>query len=180
MFSKNKRVRLKGNRRERVIKSLEMAGWYSGRSVDITEVENFYDSCGVQLLASTKEFFREFYGLAEDWWIDWKYKPNTSSNFSFTPEPDKISSRLKYEMFGSSNESISSGSLFQIQGIAMEQIVYVGEIGYYYPARVWIGESGKIYTTHEYDKEIHVYNSIIDLIEWELSMKDFEYITIPK
>ncbi len=29
------------------------------------------------------------------------------------------------------------------------KIVMVGEIGYYYPARVWIGEFGKIYAMKE-------------------------------
>ena len=49
----------------------------------------------------------------------------------------------------------------------------VGMIGYYYPATVWIGGSNKIYTFHDYDEIVHVYDNIVDLIlydfkdEWE-------------
>ena len=55
----NKKTHLEGPRRERIIKALEMAGWYCGRSVDIAEVENYYESCGVGLHESARKFFRE-------------------------------------------------------------------------------------------------------------------------
>ena len=47
-----------------------------------------------------------------------------------------------------------------------------------YLARVWISESGKIYTTHEYDSVVHSFASIVDLMEWKLSKQALDYITI--
>lgn len=48
-------------------------------------------------------------------------------------------------------------------------ICMIGEIGYYYPARVWIGESGKIFCTHEYDEEVLIFDNVIELIRHEIS-----------
>ena len=51
---------------------------------------------------------------------------------------------------------------------------------YCYPSEVWIGESGKIYSTHEYDNVVHSYDSVVGLIEWALRMQTFDYVTIQK
>jgi len=84
----NKMVRLEGTRQERVIEALEMAGWYSGRCVDISEVESFYKENGVELNDGARRFFREYHGLAEHWWIDRDSKPNQAADFEFSPMPN--------------------------------------------------------------------------------------------
>ena len=50
-----------------------------------------------------------------------------------------------------------------------ETIALVGQIGYYYPACVWIGESGKLYCTHDYNDDVLVFDTVIELMLHELS-----------
>ena len=174
----HEKVRLQGSKRERVIKALELAGWYPGRSVDITKVERYYEKCGVELNEGARRFFREYHGLAESWWIDNDYKPNTASDFSFEPVPNGDYLQPKDFMFDGADYKVPSEEFVAIEQLAGEPVVYVGDIGYYYPARVWVSESGKIYATHEYDSAVHSFAAIADLVEWELSKQELAYITI--
>ena len=177
----NKMVKLEGTRHERIIKSLEMAGWYPGRYVDISEVEDYYKKCEVELNEGARRFFREYSGLAEDWWIDRHYKLNQAADFEFSPMPCEDYLEPKDFMFDDRYYKVPSEEFVSVEKIsAGEHFVFSAHIGYYYPARVWIGESGKFYTTHEYDFVAHSYDSIVELIEWELEKQVFDYVTITK
>ena len=176
----NKMIQLNGTRQERVIKALEMAGWCIGRSVDISEVESYYEKCGVTLNEGAKRFFREYYDLAEHWWIDKDSKANQAADFEFSPMPNGDCLQPKDLMFDDADYKVPSEGYASVEQIAGEAFVFVGYIGYYYPARVWIGESGRVYATHEYDTVAHAYDSVVDLIVWELQKQPFDYITIQK
>jgi len=176
----NTMVRLEGSRKTRVIKALEMAGWYSGRIVDISEVENYYEKCGVELNEGARRFFREYCGLAEHWWIDRDSQPNQAADFEFAPMPNDDFLEPRDVMFDDSDYKMPSGDYVRIAQVANEGFVLVGSIGYYYPANVWIGESGRVYATHEYDMVVHSFDSVVDLIEWELSKQAFDYVTVQK
>ena len=174
------KVRLEGSRRERVIKALDMAGWYSGRCVDISEVESYYEKNGVALNDGARRFFCEYYGLAEHWWIDRDSKPNQAADFEFSPMPNGDSSRPNDYMFDDRDYQLPSEDYLTVSQMANEHFVFVGSIGYYYPAEVWIGESGRIYATHEYDMVVHAFDTVIDLIVWELQKQPFDAVTIQK
>lgn len=64
-----KRVLLNGTNDERIMACLRAAGWYEGRSVDITETMEFYISQGITLSESVKSFLREYYGIADGWFF---------------------------------------------------------------------------------------------------------------
>ena len=183
----NKKVKLEGSRRERIILALKMAGWYEGRSIDISDSETHFKKCGIQLLESGKKFLKEFRGLAEKWYITRNYSENIGEDFSFYTEPyynltkkGHTADNIKHHMYRDANCKIPTEDFINIQKVTHESFVYIASIGYYYPADVWIGESGKLYTTHEYDFEVHTFNSIVDLIEWELEKEVFDYIYICK
>ena len=175
----NTRITLEGSRQERIIKMLEVAGWHPGRSVDITAVESYYETCEVPLCESARCFFREFYGLAENWWVDQEYKPNVSNDFFFSPEPSGYL-EIKDHMFDDADYKMPSTDFIRVENLANEPFVYIGSIGYNYPAETWIGESGKIYATHEYDEIAHVFNNIVELIDWELSKHKIDFVMIRK
>lgn len=54
----------------------------------------------------------------------------------------------------------------------------LGEIGYYYPAHMWIGNSGLICCTHDYEDDVKKYDSIVELILNELLLHDFGSVVI--
>ena len=57
-------------------------------------------------------------------------------------------------------------------------ICMIGEIGYYYPARVWIGNSGRLFCTHEYDEEVLVFDDVIELIRYEIEGHEPETVFV--
>lgn len=60
--------------------------------------------------------------------------------------------------------------LQDVGAFAGEPVVYIGDIGNYYPGFVYIGVSGKIYTVHDYDDIIHCYDSVPEMLRY-----DFEH-----
>lgn len=65
-----------------------------------------------------------------------------------------------FYMFNNQKYEVYSTDYQAVLDIAHERFILVGEIGYYYPACVWIGESGKLYATHEYDGQVFVFQSL--------------------
>jgi len=61
---------LYGNKREKAIQCLKKAGWYPHRITDIAVVEEFYQEMDIVLTESAKAVFREFYGLAQEWYFN--------------------------------------------------------------------------------------------------------------
>lgn len=46
---------------------------------------------------------------------------------------------------------------------------YIGEIGYYYPAEVWLNAKGEMFVIHDYeDGVIHKFADFAEFISWEL------------
>ena len=56
-----------------------------------------------------------------------------------------------------------------VEQFAEEPVVYIGDIGYYYPAFVYIGVSGKIYTAHDYDEIIRCYKSVPEMLRYDFN-----------
>ena len=80
-----KRVLLEGTPDEKIMTCLRVAGWYEGRSVDLTEVKAFYASGSIVLPAGAENFLREYYGLAGHWFFN---EPNQSYIWYVTLDDD--------------------------------------------------------------------------------------------
>lgn len=147
-------------KRERIIQAMKCCGWYEGRCVDISLFEKHY---GDNLLPIARKFFQEFYGIEETFAvIDGKHESNICFNFTF--ELCTLTAQDECDF----NDEIST-----IKNTYENDINYIGQIGYYYEGNVWIGKSGKFYSIHEYEDTIRVFNSIWELLEWELSCHEF-------
>lgn len=66
----NKRIDLHGDKQDRVIEALEMAGWYKNRRVDISNTESYYNEINIELFQRAKDFLEEFFGIAGQWYIE--------------------------------------------------------------------------------------------------------------
>ncbi len=158
-----KRVLLNGTNDEKIMTCLRAAGWYEGRSVDITEAAKFYTSNGITLSESAECFLREYYGIAGGWFFNEpegaKLNRSPDIEFMLYPKHDQWDKEYIDEDSAEFIESVLS--------FAKEPVVYVGDIGYYYPALVYIGVSGKIYTAHSFDDIIHCYDSVPELLGYD-------------
>lgn len=166
-------MKVSGSRKEKMIQILEIAGWFPGRCVDISNVEQFYLSQNVVLGQSAKSFMKSYYGLADNWYIQ-----GVPYVFEFYFYPNKYDDDLKGYLYHDSEHKILSSEHQVVVEAAREMVTFVGHAGCYYPAQVWIGESNKIYATHEYDFEVHVFQSLIDFIDWELRGYQLDYVAV--
>ena len=65
-----------------------------------------------------------------------------------------------------------------VEAFAGEPVVYIGDIGYYYPAFVYIGVSGKIYTAHDYDDIIRCYDSVPEMLVYDFQNHAEEWYSV--
>ena len=173
------RIKLFGSKREKIYTMLRLAGWYENRKVDISKAESYYKSIDLEMFDSVKAFYREFYGIAEDWYIKVE-DINWAPDFEFMLFPfENVNFGIKDYMFDDAEYKILSLGYKNVLSLAKEECVIIGNIGYYYPARVWMDKRGNFYTTHEYSDDVKVFASVIELIEDELSCVELDTVMIP-
>ena len=63
---------------------------------------------------------------------------------------------------------MSGCELAEIEQAAGQKCQPIGQIGYYYPAEVWISEYGNLYAKYEYQDEIACFPDVFALIERDL------------
>lgn len=170
------RIKLVGSKRDQIYAMLSLAGWYENRQVDISEAESYYRSVEIEMFDSIKSFYREFYKIINKWYIKVE-NPNHAADFEFSLFPDKTGYlEIKDYMYDDADYKVLSAEYKDVLSFAKENCVMVGNIGYYYPARVWMDKYGRFYTTHEYADNVKAFSSVIELIEYELSRIEIDSV----
>ena len=160
------RISLSGDLKNKVKQLMEYAGWYEGRSVDISLAEQYYAERGVPMMKTTKRFYRKYFGLCCQWYLE-QTKMNWAADFQFALFPYLING-IKNHLEEAYFRNMAGNELAEIEQIAAQQCQPIGHIGYYYPAEVWISEYGKLYAKYEYQDEIECFTDIFALLEREL------------
>lgn len=174
------RTKVLGSKREQIYRILKLAGWYENREINIVKAERYYKSNKIDMYDSMKAFFREFYGIADSWYIKVD-NPDHAADFEFILFPDyEDYLDIRDYMFDDAEYKIFSQEYKDVYSYAKEEFALIGIIGYYYPARVWMGKSGKVYATHEYDDGVKEFSSIFELIEDELDGIEIDTVMVVK
>lgn len=161
--------KLSGTIEEKILMMLKKAGWYQGRKVNIDEVIDYFSKFGIVLSDKAKEFIAEYYKIKEYWYFD-TTKMNRAADFEFMffPYPKSYCDDVNDFMYDDLKGELESDEYRAVK--AYDTNIYmIGEIGYYYPARVWIGDSGTLFCTHDYNDEVLAFNSVIELIKYEIT-----------
>ena len=66
------RIPISGDLKSKVKQLMEYAGWYEGRSVDISIAEQYYADHGVPMMKTTQRFYRKYFGLCCEWYLEQK------------------------------------------------------------------------------------------------------------
>ena len=159
------RISLSGDLKNKVKQLMIYAGWYEGRKVDISIALQYYAERGVPMMKSTRRFYCKYFGLCCQWYFSGGIK--RAADFEFGLFPYLING-IKDHLEDAYFRNMSGAELDEIEQIAGEQCQPIGQIGYYYPAQVWISEFGKLYAKYEYQDEIECFSDIFALIEREL------------
>ena len=155
-----------------IIQLMEYAGWYEGRSVDISIAEQYYADHGVPMMKTTQRFYRKYFGLCCEWYLAQK-KLKWAADFEFALFPYLVNG-IKNHLEDAYFRDMSGCELAEIEQAAGEKCQPIGHIGYYYPAEVWISEYGKLYAKYEYQDEIECFPDVFALIERELRQCKFD------
>ena len=168
-----------GNKNERIVQALRKAGWYDGRKTEISSVLTYYKKWNIELNEDVIHFFEEYYGIAGRWYIEVENLAwGPDFEFLLFPYPENQKMEIVDFMYDDSEYRMESEEYRAVKEYAKENIILVGEIGYYYPARVWIGNSGTFYCTHDYEEDCLKFDSVIALISYELSAHEFSSVAM--
>lgn len=85
------RISLTGDLKSKVKQLMVYAGWYEGRSVDISIAEKYYADHGVPMMETTQRFYRKYFGLCCRWYLDQK-NTEWAADFEFGLFPYLINS----------------------------------------------------------------------------------------
>ena len=80
------RIPISGDLGSKVKQLMEYAGWYEGRSVDISIAEKYYADHGVPMMKTTQRFYRKYFGLCCEWYLAQK-KLKWAADFEFALFP---------------------------------------------------------------------------------------------
>lgn len=161
------KIPLTGTPEEKAMICLEKAGWYEGRNVDLSEVKAFYESGGITLPTGVENFLKEYYGLNDEWTL---YEETDSGlqeagRFIFKLYPMSYSPYDNDRYFD--DEDYPAPLQYEVEAFAGNDLVYIGDIGYEHPAKVYLGETGKIYTQNF--GFIQCYDSLLDVLLYRCS-----------
>ncbi len=174
---KKKIILKEGSQEQKIYQMLKQAGWFPGRKVDVSDVIKYYENRNIKLSDKAIHFFEEYYGIEDYWDILYTWSINGEDKgehrgdfrFHLFPYPEQYRTDVRDLMYDDAEFTMKSEDYKSALEYSKENIALVGEIGYYYPAWVWIGESGKLYCTHDYNDDVLVFDTVIELMLHELS-----------
>lgn len=162
---------------EKVKRILEKAGWYPGRRENIDEVINYFKKYGIALSEKAKDFISEYYKIMPYWFFNTdKTDRGGDFEFMFFPYPSSYKINVFDYLYDDLDGALKSEEYKAVEKYD-ENICMVGEIGHYYPARVWIGNSGKLICTHDYEDEVLIFENVFELIEYEIAALDITSVS---
>lgn len=163
-------IELRGTLKERVEEAIRLVC----TEVTPEEVDNFcalYEKAGIKLFPASIEFFKKYGGAYRNSYImlqDPKYNKDISLNIydnitdfyyasAFDPKEIELEAlrRLDFAM----------DWIDEMREFAGVDIHPIAEIGYYYPAEVYIGENGKLYCMYEFKGELEVHDTPAEILE---------------
>ncbi len=134
---------------------LQLAGWYKGRNVDISEVETHFNKINIKLNNASRAFYREFFGLPSGFYF--KYKNPEKEKWMIGGNELEFDTSTSNGICDFEDEEEKLG--FEIEKALVEKhepngAVPVADCGFHLGGTLWVGNSGKIYNTYYYAHEI--------------------------
>ena len=123
------RIPISGDLKSKVKQLMEYAGWYEGRSVDISIAEQYYANHGVPMMKTTQRFYRKYFGLCCEWYLEQK-KLNWAADFEFALFPYLVNG-IKNHLEEAYFRDMSGCELAEIEQAAGQKCQPIGHIGYY-------------------------------------------------
>ena len=158
-------IELTGTKKERLDEAFRMA--YT--DVSDNELEHFrevYEKVGIRLLPAAERLYKDYGGVFRNHYINLDAPEYNSDLFLLfyadlgeTRWPNEIERRFEEAM-------IDIGVVKEFAG---QEVCPVGDIGFYYPPIVYVGENGRLYCLYEYKEDIDIFPTPEEIIADQLS-----------
>ena len=151
------------------IEKLRQAMRLAYTDVSEEELEHFrtvYRENGIILLPTAEEFYRRYGGVFRDHYVILD-DPRYNSDLWLCFYADIVSDRWPNEAATRLEDVMDD--IDQVKEFAGQEVCPVGNIGFYYPAVVYVGEDGRLYCVYEYQDEIEVFDTPEEIIAEQLS-----------
>ena len=158
-------VELTGTKKERIDEAFRLA--YN--EVSDQALEHFrevYEKVGIRLLPSAERLYKQYGGVFRNHYIELD-EPVYNSDIILFFYADLGETRWPNEM-----ERLFEGAMCDIDPVrefAGQEVCPVGDIGFYYPPVVYVGEDGRLYCIYEYKEEIDIFDTPEEIIADQLS-----------
>ena len=115
------RIPISGDLGSKVKQLMEYAGWQEGRKVDISIAEKYYADHGVPMMKTTQRFYRKYFGLCCEWYLDQK-KLSWAADFQFALFPYLVNG-IKNHLEEAYFRDMSGCELAEIEQAAGEKLM---------------------------------------------------------
>ena len=155
-------IELTGTKKERIEQAIRLAHT-EVREDELAHFRETYRKVGIPLLPSAEAFYRKYGGVFRKQYLfldDPKYNRDVSLDF-YTDISDS-----EQEVIRRFEEAMSE--IDMVRDYAKQDVCPVGDIGFYYPACVYIGADGLLYCVFEYKEEIEIHREPSEILAEQL------------
>ncbi|MCR5813970.1 MAG: hypothetical protein K6G15_05725 [Desulfovibrio sp.] len=151
-------IELSGTLKERLDEAIRLAR----TEVSEEELARFcraYEKAKIPLLPSAIAFYKRYGGVFREYYLvlsDSRFNRDVSL-FCYA------SHDVEEEALRRLNDAMTD--IDSVREVAKQKVCPVGDIGYSYPAVVYVGENGLLYCAYEFKDEIDVYSTTSEILE---------------
>ena len=126
---------------------------------------NIYEKVGIRLLPAAESFYKQYGGVFRNHYVELD-KPEFNKDLILFFYADLGETMWPHEM--ERRFEIAMLDIDNVRAFAGQEVCPVGDIGFYYPPVVYVGEDGRLYCVYEYKDEIDVYNTPAEIMADQL------------
>jgi hypothetical protein len=158
-------IELSGTKKERIAEAFRLA--YT--DVSDQELQHFrevYEKVGIRLLPAAERLYEQYGGVFRNYYLELDepiYNNDVFllfyANLGETRWPNEMERRFEEAMY----------DIDIVRKFARQVVCPIGDIGFYYPPVVYVGEDGCLYCIYEYKEVIDVFATPEEIIADQLS-----------
>lgn len=160
-----KAIELTGTKKERLDEAFRLA-YTDVSNQELDHFREVYEKVGIRLLPAAERLYKHYGGVFRNHYIELD-EPIYNNDIILFFYANLGETRWPNEM-----ENLFEAAMDDIDRVgefAGQEVCPIGDIGFYYPPMVYVGEDGRLYCVYEYKEEIDVFDTPEEIIADQLS-----------
>ena len=154
-------IELTGTLKERLDEAIRLS-YTDVTKNELAHFRSVYKKAKIELLLSAVEFYKRYGGVFRNYHLVLS-KPEYNNDVYLAFYTDfQYKEENIYRML---DGVMDADFIDRLKAVAKQKICPVAQIGYYYPADVYIGENGLLYCLYEFQEQIEIFNTPSEILE---------------